>query len=103
MNIVQWIMIIIAGGLGLSMVMPYIKNALENMQPEKKDEDEWIDDMVIDIHENNKKGGLLEIVACWEHLTDLLHENKLYAAEQRMVQIFPLLVVKEDEEVDDDK
>lgn len=99
MNVVQWIMVIIAGVLGLSILAPYFSVFLKSLETKEKEKN-WVDDIVIDqlTKPAETNGGLLEIVATWEHLTELLRKNKLHDAEARMIQIFPLLVVKENQD-----
>ena len=105
MTTFQWIMIGLATAVSLPLVWRLAKDLLEAVipispqinikpiiSPDKKDKETDIENC----------DGLVDIVECWEHLTNSCEAHGMVQATAALKKIFPLFVIVEglDEEIE---
>ena len=97
MNTFQIIMLVLAGGLGLSVFWEQITNLFSQISIPKKP-DPALPNKVIKPNANDTPSNLVEVVASWEHLKKGCEKHKLTKAVVALKAIFPLLVIEEGDE-----
>jgi len=89
MNTFQIIMLVMAGGLALSVFWEQFKSLFANIEIKKPE--------IFKPSNNDPPSTLVEVVAAWEHLKKGCAKHKLRKAVVALKEIFPLLVIEEEE------
>ena len=90
MNTFQIVMLVMAGGLFLSVFWEQLKSLFANMEIKKPE--------IFKPSNDDTPSTLVEVVASWEHLKKGCEKHNLKKAVVALKAIFPLFVVEEEDE-----
>ena len=90
MNTFQIVMLVMAGGLFLSVFWEQLKSLFANMEIKKPE--------IFKPNNNDVPSTLVEVVASWENLKKGCEKHKLKKAVVALKAIFPLFVIEEGDE-----